>query len=77
MATSDDAEIDLRQLRLGEITYSVAVFPSGDTFVTAWRCPVCERRQGCHYRTATHLEAVDCAEAEVHKHHAEYHPDSA
>ena len=75
MATENDenAEIDLRELRVGNIAYSVAVFPSNGKFVTAWRCPVCERRQGCSYRTETHMQAVECAEEEVRAHHAKYH----
>jgi hypothetical protein len=69
----DTPQIDLSELRLGNIAYSIAVFPSVDKFVTAWRCPVCERRQGCWHSTKTQMEAVKCAEEEVLKHHAEYH----
>jgi len=73
----DDTDpIDTWEIRVGDIAYAVAVFPSGDQFVAAWRCPVCERRQGCSRHTVTHADAVDCAEEEVRKHHAEYHRGS-
>ncbi len=38
--------IDNWEIRVGDITYAVAVFPSDQGFVAAWRCPTCETRQG-------------------------------
>ena len=75
LATKDDeaAQIDLRAMQVGDVADSVAVFPSDKRFITAWRCPACQRRQGCSYQTETHDEAVKCAEAEVLTHHAKYH----
>jgi hypothetical protein len=75
-AADETAAIELSELRLGNIVYSIAVFPSNNRFVTAWRCPVCERRQGCWYSTKTHLEAARCAEEEVLKHHTQFHGES-
>jgi hypothetical protein len=72
----DDAKpLETRQVLVGNMTYSVSVFPSDGLFVASWRCPVCEQRQGCSHRTDTRAEAVECMEAEVHKHHAQFHRD--
>jgi hypothetical protein len=68
-------EIELSELRVGNIVYAIAVFRSGDKFITAWRCPVCERRQGCSYSTQTHMDAAKCAGEEVLKHHAKFHQE--
>jgi hypothetical protein len=37
-------QIETREIPVGNITYSIDVFPSDDQFVTTWRCPLCERR---------------------------------
>ena len=74
-APSEDegSRIDGQEIRVGGITYSISAFRSGDKFVTAWRCPVCKRRQGCPHRTETQVEAFKCAEEEVRSHHVECH----
>ena len=68
---SDDAPepIDNWTIRVGDTTYTVAIFPADGKLVGSWRCPICERRQEWPRRTDTHMEAVDCAEVEVQAHH--------
>ena len=76
MATNGDDDsdpLDQRKIQIENTTYSVTIIPSGNTFATAWRCPICERRQGCSYHVETHADAVHCAEEEVLAHHAKYH----
>jgi hypothetical protein len=67
--------LETRQVLAGNMTYSVTLDPSDDNFVASWRCPVCERRQGCSHRTDTRDEAIHCMEAEVRAHHAKFHRD--
>ena len=73
-ADPDEAEpIDNWQIIVGDITYTAAIFPSDGQFVGSWRCPVCQQRQGCSWRTNTYMEAADCADVEVRAHHDKFH----
>ena len=73
----DVAQLEQSKIQVGTITYSVTLIPSDGKFVTAWRCPICKRRQGCSYYVESHAEAAKCAEEEVLKHHSQHHGDDS
>jgi hypothetical protein len=69
-------QLDLREVRIGEMSYPIAAFLLGGRHTAAWRCDVCVDRHSdgiCEGKSAA--DAVMSAEAAVLAHHAAFHRD--